>query len=1044
MKIADFSIKRSVTITMIMAAVIMIGVFSIFQLPIELEPSLDIPVASVATGWPGASPTEVEQQVTQPIENALQSLSGVSEIDSTSSLGNSQVVVQFNYGVSIDQEVNDMRSIVNRVQGQLPTDATTPIVQQFNPSNKPIITIALSGKEPLSAITELANNVVEPVFEHLNGVGSVSVIGGLTSQVNVLVDPHRLTLYHVTIGQVISAISSGNQTVDAGEVNKGNQLIPLRVKGQITSPDQIAQIPISSGQANLTVGDVATVQDGYADQTYISTLNSQPAVSFTITQATNANTVQVSQETVKALAQLKRQLPPGTKLTMISDSATTIQGTISTVVEHTILGFIFGILIMLLILRSLRTTFIIAVAIPIAMISTFILMYAAGLTINSATLGSLAVGLGSLVDFSIVVLESIFRARQRGLNAIEAAKQGTSEVGLAVVVAAMAQISVFAPSIFVPGVAGQFFGPIAMTVSFSHVAALFVAITFTPMLASKFLKGKHFEMPETIPGKTAPFRPWVLFDWSGRAMYDFTQLYRKLLNWSLRHRFTIMGGAIVMVVASFMLVPLIGFELAPTINSNQISITTTLANGTNLATTTATTTQLEHLAQAHMPDVKSVFTQIGSTSSQNLGATNTSTITVTLGSKVHNLDKVAHDFNRYISDIPGAQIIVQPLSATSNGPSTSGVQVDVQGPDLQTLSILSNEVAQIMERTPGLEYVDNTLATGTPDYELNINQAALQQYGLTEQEVETTLHDAFQGVNASTYFVGDNQYNINVQLPQSFSRNISNLSQIFITNGQGEMIPLDDVATLTTSQEPPVIDHTNGVRSVTINASVYGVTSGRAQGMVSAQIKHLHLPAGYSINFGQQGKFIGQAFMDLGIAVLFSIVLLYMVMASLFESFITPFVIMFSLPPTFIGGALGLFLTHRSLNIDSFIGVIMVMGLIANNAIVLVDYANQLRDRGLPLVEALKEAGPIRLRPIMMSTLTTVLAMLPLVLGFGTGGATLASMATVISFGLLFSTLVTLVLVPVVYVTADNNSKRFKRIFRKKGHTVDPSITPGM
>ncbi len=1044
MKIADFSIRRSVTITMIMAAVVLIGVFSIFQLPIELEPSLNIPVASVATSWPGASPTEVEQQVTHPIESALQSLAGVSQISSTSSLGSSQVVVQFNYGVNIYQEVDDMRSIVNRVQGQLPIDAKTPIVQQFNPSNKPIITIALSGNEPLSAITDLANNVVAPAFEHLNGVGSVNVVGGLNRQINVLVNPHRLTFYHISIGQVVSAISSGNVTVDAGQVNKGNQLIPLRVKGQITSPNQIASIPISSGQANLTVGDVATVQDGYAVVSFISTLNHQPAVSFTITQATNANTVQVSQATKQAIKQLQHQLPPGTKLTMISDSANTIQGTIQTVVEHTILGFIIGILVMLLILRSVRTTLIIGVAIPIAMISTFILMNAAGLTINSATLGSLAVGLGSLVDFSIVVLESIFRARQRGLNPIEAAKQGTSEVGLAVIVAAMAQISVFAPSIFVPGVAGQFFGPIAMTVSFSHIAALFVAITFTPMLAAKFLKGKHFEQEESIPGKTAPFRPWILFDWSGRAMYDVTQLYRKLLTWSLRHRLTIIGGAVVMVLVSFTLVPLIGFELVPTVNSNQITIATTLANGTNLSTTTKLTQQLEQLAQEHMPSVQSVFAQIGSTSSQSFGATNSSTVTVTLSSKVHSLGQIAHEFDRYISNIPGAQIIVQPVSAASNGPTTSGVQVDVQGPDLKTLTILSNEVAGIMQRTKGLEYVDNTLATGMPDYVLTINQAALEQYGLTEQTVESTLHDAFQGVNASTYFVGNNQYNINVQLPQSFARNISNLSQIFIMNNAGDMIPLNQVATLSTSQEPPVINHSNGVRSVRINASVYGITAGRAQGIIGAEIKHLRIPAGYSVNFGQQGKFIGQAFMDLGIAVLFSIVLLYMVMASLFESFITPFVIMFSLPPTFIGGALGLFITHRSLNIDSFIGVIMVMGLIANNAIVLVDYTNQLRERGRSLTEALQEAGPIRLRPILMSTLTTVLAMLPLVLGFGTGGATLASMATVISFGLLFSTLVTLILVPVIYVTADNNMKRIKRLFKRKANVIDHSVTPGM
>ncbi|WP_303801551.1 efflux RND transporter permease subunit, partial [Alicyclobacillus macrosporangiidus] len=440
MKITNLSIRRPVTTTMVMVATIMIGIYALLQLPLQLYPTLDLPVASVRTAWAGASPQEVDRQVTQPIVQQMQSLSGVSEIDSTSVQGVSQVTVLFNYGVDIREEVDQMRTLVNRVQNRLPSDASTPVVQQFDPSNRPIMTISLSGNEPLSALTDSANNIVLPVLQHLDGVGAVNLAGGLDRQINVLVNPDRLNFYHLSIGQVVQALTANNLSTDAGEVNKGSLLIPLHIAGQVSSPYEIMDIPIDTGKGTVTVGDVAEVKDGYADVSMISTLNGKPSVSFSVVQASNANTVKVSDEVLKAVADLSQKLPKTEKITVLSDSAQTIRDTIHTVADHTVTGFILGVLVMLLILRSLRTTTVIAVAIPIAVLATFIPMWAGGITINSVTLGSLAVGLGSLVDFSIVVLESIFRARQRGLDPLEAARIGTAEVGLAVLVAAMAQV----------------------------------------------------------------------------------------------------------------------------------------------------------------------------------------------------------------------------------------------------------------------------------------------------------------------------------------------------------------------------------------------------------------------------------------------------------------------------------------------------------------------------------------------------------------------------------------------------------------------------
>lgn len=1045
MKIANLSIRRPVTITMVMLAIAFIGIFAVLQLPEELTPSLDLPVAAVITSWASASPDEVEQQVTSPIEQAMESLSSISDVTSTSEQGSSIVIVDFDYGVDMNQEVDDMRDAVSRIQKQLPTTVTVPEVVQFNPSNRPIMQLALYGPESQQAISDLGTNIVEPALVHLNGVSGAGEAGNLTRQITVDVNPQKLTFYHLAMSQVVQAISSDNLTADAGQVQKGNLQIPLEVEGQFTSPSQLDNVPISLGGGHtIPLSDVATVVDGTQPITMISTVNGKPAISFSITQATGSNTVQVSDEVHKEVAILQRQLPAGMHLQILSDSAQTIRQTINTVINHTVLGFIFGVLVILLILRSVKTTFVVAVAIPIAVLATFILMYFTNLTLNSTTLGSLAVGLGSLVDFSIVVLESIFRARQRGLNPVEAAKLGTKEVGLAVVVAALAQICVFAPAILVPGIAGQFFAPVAMTVSFSHIAALFVALTFTPMLASRVLRGRRFEMEETVPGITAPFRAWAPFDWFGRGMHDITQVYQRILRWSLKHRAIIVVSAAVMFCFSLFLIPQIGFELVPNVGNNQMSISVTMPDGADLQATNQVVQEVESLAKQHMKGIQTMDAEIGSASFNSPGATDTGSINLTFDNSVQpgKIAQMAHAFGSVVSNIPGAQILVSPGTANT-GFGASGVEVEIQGPDMQTLSILSQQVADIMERTPGLEYVDNQLATGIPDYQLNISQTALTQYGLTEQQVESTLNAAIQGSNASTFYQGNQQYNIVVQLPTSFTENLNNLSQITVQNSAGQSVPVTELGTITTSQQPPEVTHDNGVRAVTVTATPYGATAGRIQSTLAKELKSIRVPQGYNIGFGQNGKFLSQAFGGLGAAFLASIVLMYMVMASLFESFLTPFVIMFCLPPTIIGAALGLFLTHRSLNIDSAIGLIMVMGLIANNAIVLIDYTNQLRASGLSLSEALAKAGPIRLRPILMSTLTTVLAMMPLVIGYGTGASTLASMATVIAFGLTFSTLVTLVLVPVVYMILDKYIHKLKHWFSRR-RPMNPPHSPSV
>lgn len=1018
---------------MLMIALVAVGLFSLLHLPEELYPKLNLPVAAVVTSWNGASPEEVEKQISHPLEQALEGLSGVNLIESQSTAGSSLVIVEFNYGVNLDEELNQMRSLVNRVEQALPSDASTPLVQQFDPNSLPIMRIAVYGSKrvPLQTVSDAAANVVEPAIERLNGVAGVQEAGGLVRQITVLVDPDKLKAYHLNIEQVVNAIAANNLSADAGQVHKGTLFIPLHVSGEISSPSDLGQLQIPLPlRGAVKLSQIAQIQDGHAPIDLVSTVNGAPAVTLSISQASDANIVQVSNSVWQALPSLEQQLPPGVHVEVLTDDAQPVRDTIHTVVNHTVLGFIFGILVILLILRSVRSTIVVAVAIPIATLSTFALMAAAGLSINSITLGSLAVGLGSLVDFSIVVLESIFRSRQRGLSPMEAAVVGTEEVGLAVFVAACAQVCVFAPSIFVPGIAGQFFRPLSLTVSFSHVAALFVALTFTPMLASRLLTGRRFEAPDRIPGLDAPMRWYAPFDWSARFMHGLTRVYRRLLAFSLSHRKIIFAITTLMFVASVAMVPKIGFELVPNVGEDEMTVSIETPPGTSLAATEQVAQRVEALARAHLHGIDQIDAQVGGNSYSALPATNQATLTVRFQDTISSreVEDMTAQFNQLTQSFSGATVTASAASANgASGPASDQISVQIQGPDVAELTRLANQVADAMRRVHGLEDIQNGATTAMPNVTLKLDPALLAQYGLTAQAVESVLKADVGGQIASTYDVNGNTYNIVVELPPSYAQNLAHLQDLTVENQQGVMVPVTKLGSVSDGFEPPSITHINGLRTVEVSATPYGITEGRAQLALSKELKSIQVPHGYSVGFGQGGAFLRQTMFDMLWAFAFSVALLYMLMASLFESLVTPFVIMFSLPPTFIGAALGLVLTHRSLNVDSAIGVIMVMGLVANNAIVLVDYANRLRRGGSNLRDALMEAGPVRLRPILMSTATTVLAMLPLVIGYGKGAETLASMATVIAFGLTFSTMVTLLLVPAVYLAISGKRDKPKR-----------------
>ncbi|UOF91499.1 efflux RND transporter permease subunit [Fodinisporobacter ferrooxydans] len=1031
MKIANFSVHRPVTISMIMIALIIVGVIAIPLLPVDLYPKIDVPVAVVTTSWTGASPGEVESQVSKPIEAAMATISGVNEVDSTSSSGASLVIVHFNYGINLDQATLNMRDKLDRIRNGLPTGADAPLVLRIDPNSQPIQTLALYGNTDPVTLRNIADNTVSPALQRVNGIASVNTSGGRVRQVQVLVDPNKLTQYDVSINSIVQALGNDNNSLDAGLVQKGSQLIPLHLNGDFRSVAEIqdVQVPLKNGQT-VPLGQLAKIVDTYQDVTLESRVNGQESVSLSLTKQSDSNTVTASDNVLKELPAIQKKLPQGVHLTVLNDQAKYIRDSINTVVNHTLLGGVFSILILALFLRSIRATLVIGVVIPIAVISTFSMMYFSNQSINTITLGGLALGLGSLVDFAVVVLESIFRKRQEGLMPEEAAKAGAAEVGTAVFASALAQIAVFLPIAFASGLAAEIFLPMALTVSFSHIAALFASITLVPMLAAKILT-KPFteELPE---GPTK--NPAIHF---GRWIRALTSFYVKVLKWALGNRKKVVAATAGLLVASLAIAPLIGFELMPSSDQGVFNVNIQLAQGTDFATTNKLATRIEAEIQK-IPEVDTMYSTVGSLGGGFIqhAATNTAQIGVKLkdlSQRKRSTDQVVEQVRGMVRGIPGAQITV---SAQQSGMGGNGapVQVNVMGPDLRVLEKLGTLVADQVRQVPGTRNVQNTLDKTVPEFDLTIDRTAAAHYGISVKEIQSALNTMFQGTVATHYKTGDSQIDVVVKYPEQYSQKLENLNSMVVTSASGIQIPLLEVAKIQPGYSPAQIKRQNQQRLATITAFTFNAPTGTVTQEINQRLAQIRLPEGYQISMGGQQSDMSKSFMSLGLVLLASPILVYMVMAGQFESLYGPFIIMFSLPPTIIGAFFGLLVTHRTININSITGMIMLIGIVVNNAIVLVDYTNQLRKRGYTLQEALIQAGQIRLRPILMTTATTVLAMLPLVIGFGQGAEQQAPMATVVAFGLIFSTMITLVLVPVVYTMFDNRieKRRQKKALKKQ------------
>lgn len=1036
MKITDFSVRRSVTITMIVLCIILLGGVSLTRLSVDLLPEIKFPVAIVVTDYTGAGPQEVETVVTKPLEEWVGTVQNVDKIESQTSAGSSTLIVWFKWGTDMDYATLQMREKVDLVKGFFPDEVGAPMVIKMDPAMMPVIQLGLSGGKDLADLKTVADDIVKPGLERLEGVASVMVTGGYNREIQIVADPVKMQAYGIGLGQITQALKLENMNLSSGQVTEGKKELFVRTMGEYGSLDDIRKVNIgTAGGGSVFLGDIAEIKDTSAEVTQISRMNGKPSVGINIMKASTANTVKVSRLVEKELQTLSGQIPGGINVATVIDQADFISQAIGRVAQNAMLGGILAVVVLFLFLRNFRSTLIIGVAIPIAMIGTFTLLFLNGLTLNMMSLGGLALGIGMMVDSAIVILENIYRYREEGYSKKEAAIKGTDEVATAVIASTLTSIAVFLPIVFVEGIAAQFFRELALTVSFSLGASLLVALTLVPMMSSKILavsngKSANEEQKEKKKGVLSK-----AFAVTGNFLGFLDRIYGRVLAWALNHRKTVVGGVFLVLVLSFALVPLVGMEFMPGMDSGQITVNVELDKGTVLTETNKVVEEIEDMINSLDQEVETIFTSVGMQGSEmnaNSKTPEIAQIMVTLVSKTKRLrssEQIADDLRAKTAVIPGAEISVsvsEQMGATTGAP----VSIKIKGDELDQLKIMAEEVVGIVETVSGTREVESSITEGRPEMQIKVNRDRANMYGLSVVQVASAVRTAFSGEIATRYRTAGNEINVRVILPKDYREDMQDMKKVILTSPMGNQVSLGELADFTIAIGPTTIGRENQTRIATVNSQISGRDLNSVMKDIQTKLHDYVLPQGYTIEYGGQNADMMDAFGNLILALILAIILVYMVMASQFESLVYPFIIMFSMPTTFIGVIGALAITGRTFSVPTFIGVIMLAGIVVNNAIVLIDYINTLRKRGMEREEAIIKAGPVRLRPILMTTLTTALGMLPIAFGVGEGAEMQAPMATAVIGGLTASTIFTLVFVPVMYTVIDDFGKWLKRFLR--------------
>lgn len=1035
MNLTALSIRRPVTILMVLGAFVLFGVVAFTKLPVRRLPNINYPFVRVVIGDPGASASTVSSTITARVENALSSETGIVSMVGTSAPGRSEVAMQFIGGTNIDQKASSISLDLAKIARSLPSTATAPSIIKANPSALPMMNVALYGPLTSSQLYNLATTVVAPTLQEIPGVAQVTVVGGRPAVVNISVHNAALEAYGISVPQVLAALKAENAAVTGGLTVAGNQELATKTRGGYPSVQSLADLPIGiRGGSTVTLNNIATVSYGLAQAQSVATLNGHPAVGMVLTASSTANSLQVDNQIRSALAGLGSQMPPLVHTAITGDITNYTRAALSNVEGDLVLGIVMAGLVLLIFLRRVTNTLIVMVAIPVSLISTFAVMYFLGFSLDLISLMALSLLIGILVDDSIVVLENIHRHLTMGKTPVEAAIDGRMEIGAAAVAITLTDVVVYAPVAFVSGNIGQLFREFGLTIVAATLFSLFVSYTLTPMLAARWSRAIQ------------PMRHNALTQLGDRFAKGFERVkiqYRRLIGWTLDHRLMTFSVVIAATLGTtaFVYSGVIPTTFVPREDNGVLTINAGLPSGTPLTSSQTILASLGNRIQ-HLPGVTQVFISSGYGGGVGTGH-NVGQITVDLAARSSrpSIYTYVKEVDRLARRYPGLKAHAHVQNPLIAGGSRAA-SVNILGPSLTEVNALATRIMAVAVKNPALSQVSDSVPTPTPELTINVNHAMSAYFGIPTTTIGSTVAAALGSSTVPPIVPSSTQPDIPVQLSVAGSPDltIGEVSQIPVSVGSHGIVPLGLVAQLSQSPGVSKITQINREYATSVSASSVSGNVGPANQALMSAVRQVGLPTGYSVQVGGQAAQQQRAFGPLIQALLLSIVLLYMLLAALYESFSDPFAVMLSLPLATVGAFIGLWITGIPLSIFALLAMIMLMGLVAKNAILLVDYAKTLRKRGIERNRAVMEAGATRIRPILMTTATMIGAMLPLAISHGSGSSQRMPIAVVLIGGLTSSTVLTLVVVPVIYTLLDDGVTYFRQLVLRKG-TASMSMT---
>lgn len=1036
--LADLSIKQPVFITMFVLAITVVGIMAYSRMGLDLYPNISFPIAVIQTSYPGASPEDIERSITRPIEDAVVPINGVDTVSSTSMDGVSTVVVQFNMAKNEKDAVDEVRNRINVMQNGLPAGTRDPVILRFDPSAMPVLSFAVAdvtGKRTPEELRTIADDRLKPRLEQVEGVAAVNVVGGAVREVHVDLNVSQLEGQGIPPQQVTQAIRAESSDIPAGRILNGKREELLRTAGQVSSLAQLGEIPVTTQPdgAAIKVRDVATVSEAAADVRTLSRLDGLDSVVAQVQKQSGTNTVQVADGIKRELANLQ-QAYPDLSFAIGFDQSTYTRRSVEDMQSSMIIGAILAALVVLLFFRDLRNTLVTVAGLPMVLLGTFMVLHALGMTMNMITLMALSLSIGLLIDDAIVVRENIFRHMEKGEDPKIAASRGSGEIALAVLAVTSTIVAVFLPIGFAEGIIGMFLRDFGVTVAVAVVISLIEAFTLAPMLSAYFFK----RIPPGQKGKTSLV---------GRLFEGLNGWYRRTLGWSLGHRLIVVLGSLFVFGASLAVVPMMTFSFMPDTDQGQFAVGIELPPGARLSETDQASRTVEAILQS-APEVAHVFAAVGTTN----GAVETATINANLRSIGHTNELIAWLRPQLEEALAGVKFKIDRQSGSANiGGSGSAmaslqgspIQFAVQGNDFNALDQVSAELVERFQQIPGAVDVDRSIKTAKPGQTVVLNRARATEYGVTTAQLGSTVRTLVNGEQVGTYRAADKDFDIIVRLSESDRANPSSILRLPLVTARGGQVPLSTVASVVQSSDPTQINRENRQRQVLVGANYLGRSAGDVLADAKASVASVDLPQGVAIRVTGQTKMQEQMLSAFGLAFGLAALFVYMILASQFGSFVHPFTIMLALPFSIIGALLSLFAFHFSFDMLAMIGIILLMGLVTKNSILLVEFINQLRRRGLSVRDAILEAGPIRLRPILMTTLAMIFGMIPVAAGFGAGAEMRRPMGIAVIGGLITSTLLTLVVVPVVYSLIAGASRRVLRQGVEGAPAIDAQATVG-